>query len=117
MIAPGGIYVCGSLKEEFGLALIEALASGLVVVAPDGGGPATYIDEGVTGFLVDTRSVAAVRNGITAALDLAGRADADERVSRSQHLVAERFTVQAMGRALAGVYSAVVAPSVSVAAS
>ncbi|HEY5151099.1 MAG TPA: glycosyltransferase, partial [Mycobacterium sp.] len=54
-IAPNGVYVCGSLKEEFGLALIEALAAGLVVVGPDAGGPATYVDEGVTGFLVDTR--------------------------------------------------------------
>ena len=34
LVAPGGVYVCGSLKEEFGLALIEALAAGLVVVAP-----------------------------------------------------------------------------------
>ena len=32
--APGGVYVCSSLKEEFGLALVEALASGLVVVGP-----------------------------------------------------------------------------------
>jgi len=115
--APGGVYVCGSLKEEFGLALVEALAAGLVVVGPDGGGPATYIDDGSNGFLVDTRSVAAVRGGISAALDLAGRSDDDDRVRRSQQLVAERFTVQAMARALAGVYGAVVAPSVRVTAS
>ena len=63
LIAPGGVYVCGSLKEEFGLALIEALAAGLVVVGPDGGGPATYIEDGVTGFLVDTRSPRAVGGG------------------------------------------------------
>ena len=116
-IAPGGVYVCGSLKEEFGLALVEALAAGLVVVGPDGGGPATYIDDGSTGFLVDTRSVVAVRGGITSALDLAGRSDDDDRVRRSQQLVAERFTVQAMARALAGVYGAVVAPSARVSAS
>ena len=70
LVAPNGVYVCGSLKEEFGLALIEALAAGLVVVGPEGGGPATYIDEGVTGFLVDTRSPRAVGAGIAAALDL-----------------------------------------------
>ena len=52
--APRGIYVCASLKEEFGIALLEAMASGLVVVAPDGGGPATYVDEGDTGFLTAT---------------------------------------------------------------
>ena len=52
--AAAAIYVCASLKEEFGIALLEAMASGLVVVAPDGGGPATYVDEGVTGFLTAT---------------------------------------------------------------
>jgi hypothetical protein len=50
-------------------------------------------------------------------LDLAGRSDDDDRVRRSQQLVAERFTVQAMARALAGVYGAVVAPSARVTAS
>ncbi len=52
--APRGIYVCASVKEEFGIALLEAMASGLLVVAPDGGGPATYVEEGVTGFLTAT---------------------------------------------------------------
>jgi glycosyltransferase involved in cell wall biosynthesis len=51
--AAGGIYVDGALKEEFGLALIEALATGLVVVAPSTGGPSTYVDHGDTGILVD----------------------------------------------------------------
>ena len=54
-IGPAGVYVCSSLKEEFGLALLEALASGLVVVGPAAGGPATYVEDGVTGVLVDTR--------------------------------------------------------------
>jgi glycosyltransferase involved in cell wall biosynthesis len=115
LIAPGGVYVCGSLKEEFGLALIEALAAGLVVVGPDGGGPATYIDEGVTGFLVDTRSPLAVGRGIAAALDLTaletlGAADDGERVSLAQDLVTDRFTIQAMAHTLAGVYELVTAP-------
>ena len=60
LIAPGGVYVCGSLKEEFGLAILEAMAAGLPVVAPAGGGPATYVEDGVTGVLVDTRSAKAV---------------------------------------------------------
>ena len=111
LIAPGGVYVCGSLKEEFGLALIEALAAGLVVVAPDGGGPATYIDEGVHRVPGRHPLAAAVGAGIAAAFDLAGRPDDDERVRRSQQLVAERFTMQAMARALAGVTAPVVAPS------
>jgi glycosyltransferase involved in cell wall biosynthesis len=110
LIAPGGVYVCGSLKEEFGLALIEALAAGLVVVGPEGGGPATYIDEGVTGFLVDTRSPVAVGRGIAAALELTHKPHDEERVSLAQGLVNERFTLQAMAHILADVYGLVTAP-------
>jgi glycosyltransferase involved in cell wall biosynthesis len=110
LIAPGGVYVCGSLKEEFGLAVIEALAAGLVVVAPDGGGPATYIDEGVTGFLVDTRSPQAVGAGMAAAFELIAKPDDDERISLARDLVADQFTMQAMARVLSGVYSTVHAP-------
>ncbi len=109
-IAAGGVYVCGSLKEEFGLALIEALAAGLVVVGPEGGGPATYIDEGVTGFLVDTRSPAAVRAGVAAALDLVAKPDEAKRVATARDLVTSRFTIQAMARTLVGVYEGLTAP-------
>ncbi len=117
LIAPNGVYVCGSLKEEFGLALIEALAAGLVVVGPEGGGPATYIDEGVTGFLVDTRSPRAVGAGITAALDLVALPGDGQRVAAAQGMVADRFTIEAMAHALAAVYSGVAAPARTMAAS
>ncbi|MCY7300160.1 MAG: glycosyltransferase [Ilumatobacteraceae bacterium] len=36
-----GVYVCASDKEEFGLVIVEALGAGLVVVAPQRGGPRT----------------------------------------------------------------------------
>jgi glycosyltransferase involved in cell wall biosynthesis len=117
LVAPGGVYVCGSLKEEFGLALIEALAAGLVVVAPDGGGPATYIDEGVTGFLVDTRSPLAVGAGMTAAFELLGEPGDDDRVALARDLVADRFTIEAMAGTLSGVYAGVTAPVAGLAAS
>lgn len=111
-VAPGGVYLCGSLKEEFGLALIEALAAGLVVVAPDGGGPATYIEEGVTGFLVDTRSPLAVATGARAAFDLVAKPDDAQRVLHAQRTVEDRFTLRAMAETLAGVYASVTVPAV-----
>lgn len=116
-IAPNGVYVCGSLKEEFGLALIEALAAGLVVVGPEGGGPATYIDEGVTGFLVDTRSPHAVGEGVAAALDLVALPGDELRVAKAQEMVADRFTIEAMARVLTAVYTGAAAPARSLAAS
>ncbi|RIJ71245.1 glycosyltransferase [Nakamurella silvestris] len=104
-IGPAGIYVCGSLKEEFGLAILEALATGLVVVAPDAGGPATYIEHGRTGVLVRTSDTAALAEGMCQALDLAVAPDRSVHRGRAQHLVDERFTVQAMASTLATLYT------------
>ncbi len=109
-IAPHGVYVCGSLKEEFGLALIEALAAGLVVVGPDAGGPATYVDEGITGFLVDTRSPGAVAVGFGRALDQAADPGTHGRVEAARRLVREHYTIQAMARTLSGIYAGIAAP-------
>lgn len=102
--APSGVYVCSSLKEEFGLALLEALASGLVVVGPAAGGPATYIDEGVTGLLVETRRPVAVARGMQAALDLAAAPGQSERIDRALERVRADFTVQAMADRLSAIY-------------
>ncbi|KJC64541.1 glycosyltransferase [Agreia bicolorata] len=107
LIGASGIYVCGSLKEEFGIAILEALAAGLVVVTPDAGGPATYVDDGVTGILVDTGSATGVRRGMTGALQIAARDDAG-RVDAARGIVRNRFTVQAMATALERVYASVV---------
>ncbi len=108
--APGGIYVCGSLKEEFGIALLEAMAAGLMVVAPDGGGPATYVRHGDTGFLTGTSTAAPLERAISAALAaVVGEQNAtrgtNDRPSRSRATVADNFTIEAMATALARVYS------------
>lgn len=108
-VGADGVYVCASLKEEFGLAILEALAAGLVVVAPAGGGPATYVEHGRTGVLVDTSIPARVAAGIGTALDLAVAPDRAEGEARAVALVRERFTVQAMAAALSSVYAGVTA--------
>jgi glycosyltransferase involved in cell wall biosynthesis len=105
-IAPGGAYVCGSRKEEFGLAIVEALAAGLPVVAPRVGGPASYVEDGITGLLVDTMDRAALAAGIQGALDVAGLPG---RRERAQQLVEERFTIGAMSDALAVIYEVALA--------
>lgn len=105
--APGGVYVCGSIKEEFGIAILEALGAGLMVVAPTGGGPATYVDNGYTGILTatnDARQLGAAMSKALAAV--AGETTAD----RSQHardVVEKDFTIQAMAATLADIYSMV----------
>lgn len=111
LAAPGGVYACASMKEEFGLAILEAMATGLFVVAPDGGGPATYIDDGATGILTATWDADRLQAALGAALDVAaGEAAAgdDSRADRSRAKVRDHFTIERMSHALAGVYGAVV---------
>lgn len=111
LAAPGGVYACASMKEEFGLAILEAMATGLFVVAPDGGGPATYIDDGVTGVLTATWDRARLQDALTTALDTAAgeaAANDDARADRSRAMVHEHFTIERMSHALAGVYEGVV---------
>ncbi|KQQ27932.1 glycosyltransferase [Frondihabitans sp. Leaf304] len=102
--AAQGVYVCGSLKEEFGIALLEAMGSGLLVVAPNGGGPATYVRDGDTGFLTRTWDAALLHDAMLSALDAAAREDSDERADRSRATVEDSFTIQAMARSLSEVY-------------
>ncbi|GGB85301.1 sucrose synthase (sucrose-UDP glucosyltransferase) [Knoellia flava TL1] len=105
--APGGVYVSASLKEEFGIAILEAMASGLVVVAPDSGGPATYVDDGVTGLLVDTTSPALLGKAVGAALDLASSPDAPVRAEKARDAVARDFGISTMAASLVEVYAKV----------
>ncbi|MEI5672238.1 MULTISPECIES: glycosyltransferase [unclassified Nocardioides] len=100
-----GVYVCSSLKEEFGLALVEALASGLVVVGPAAGGPATYLEDGVTGVLVDTRRPDEVARAIRTAFELAAAPGQEDRIDRATERVRADFTVQTMATRLSTIYA------------
>ncbi len=104
----GGVYVCASVKEEFGIALLEAMATGLMVVAPDGGGPATYVQDGVTGVLTQTWDPVRLEAGVASALDAASQPDED-RVRAAHDMVRTKFTIQAMATALGPVYRGVAA--------
>ena len=106
LAADGGVYVCASVKEEFGIALLEAMATGLTVVAPDGGGPATYVTGGDTGVLTQTWDVAKLTEAIAEALDIAAECD-ESRAERAHDMVRDRFTIQAMASALGPVYGGV----------
>lgn len=99
VIAPGGVYVNGAAKEEFGLALVEALGLGLPVVAPSAGGPSTYVVDGDIGILVDPDGDLA--DGVHRALALVGRTG---RADRARELVLSRYSIDAMANALVDLY-------------
>jgi glycosyltransferase involved in cell wall biosynthesis len=43
--------------ETFGLTILEAMAFGIPVIAPPVGGPIELVDDGVTGYLIDSREI------------------------------------------------------------
>ena len=58
------LYVAPSLKEEFGLAILEAMGCGMVACAPIAGGVGKYMRSGVNGFLIDTRGAISIRTDL-----------------------------------------------------
>jgi len=108
--AHGGVYVCASDKEEFGLAIVEALGAGAMVVAPERGGPASYVDDGDTGVLCDTRSPEQLGRAIVLALD---RATDLGRAERSRAMVRNDLSVDRMAQRLVDVYRELVPSTVN----
>ena len=98
--APGGLYVDGARKEEFGLAVLEALAAGLVVVAPSTGGPSSYVEHGVAGILVDPSDdlALAIRSGF-ALTERPGRS------ARSRAMVESTYSIATMAADLVALYA------------
>ncbi len=48
------IYLCSSIKEEFGIAILEAMSMKFLTLGPIKGGVKSYIRNGENGFLIDT---------------------------------------------------------------
>ncbi|HLT25408.1 MAG TPA: glycosyltransferase family 4 protein [Zeimonas sp.] len=86
--------------EPFGLVMIEAMACGTPVVAWRNGSVPEVVDEGVTGFIVQSRdeAVAAVR-----------RAGSLDR-ARCREVFEERFTAQRMARDYLRLYERLAEP-------
>jgi glycosyltransferase involved in cell wall biosynthesis len=83
--------------ETFGLTLLEAMAFGVPVIAPPVGGPLELVDDGVEGFLIDSR------NGEELAASVARLADDESlcmRMSEAARRKSERFSPDAFRQSL-----------------
>ncbi len=88
------IFVLGSLREGISNTILEAMASGLPIVATDTGGNAELIEDGVNGMLVPPDDCRALAKAIGIYLHDADRRRRHGRASRDR--VVSRFSVEAM---------------------
>lgn len=85
------IYALSSNDEGFGIALVEALATGLLCVATNGPGPTDILVNGENGFLVEP-SVEGVSAGIRKALGLTPE-ERSRVIRRGREDVERRFEI------------------------
>lgn len=97
----GDLLVHASVREQFGLVLVEAMACGLPVIAVDRGGPAAIVDDPATGWLVEPDDADGLAEAIVEAV-----ADAEERRARGRRAREEavsRYSWSHLGKELAEV--------------
>jgi len=97
------LFVLPSLREPFGLAILEAMASGVAVLATDAGGPSAYIRSGVNGLLVPPEDPAAMAAGIMQMLS--DRLFREEIAETGRQTVTERFDIIKTVQKIEAVYS------------
>ncbi|GHH38940.1 glycosyltransferase family 4 protein [Lentzea cavernae] len=96
------VYACSSAKEEFGIAVLEAMEAGFLATGPVRGGLRNYIDHGRNGFLVDTATVRSLGEGLAGVVGL-GAATAPIAAA-GQRTVRERFDIDAVAEPFAALY-------------
>jgi glycosyltransferase involved in cell wall biosynthesis len=93
------LLVHASVREQFGLVLVEAMACGVPPIAVNRGGPATIVENGDTGWLIPPDDRTAMADAMVEAVnDPAMRA---ERGRRGRRAVNQRYTWKQVGLQLA----------------
>lgn len=103
------IYVSSSSDEGFSLTTVEAMASGLPVVATRSGGPEEIIEHGTSGLLVPRNDPEALADNLEL---VASNSELRAALSRGARKRAESaFSVQAMAQAYERLYEELLPPT------
>lgn len=95
------VFVMPSLSEAFGVALLEAMASGVPVVATRVGGIPELVEHGVNGLLVEPNDPDALAEALLAVLE---NADMAAHLGRQGRITAQRFGIEQMLKCTYKVY-------------
>ncbi len=96
------VLILPSLKEAFGLVILEAMASGTLAIATNNGGAVDIIEDGKTGYLIKPESSEKIVEAIFNVLQNPDQKRDIEKAALER--VEEHFTAQSMAKNTADVY-------------
>jgi len=98
------VYACCSYKEEFGIALLEAMDAGMLAIGPLHGGVGSYIQSGENGFLVDTHQVEEMQRALSHILRQTEGEQLFAITKRGQMTVRENYDIASAARRFSELY-------------
>jgi glycosyltransferase involved in cell wall biosynthesis len=108
LLAAADAFVLPSLWEGLPMALLEAMASGLPVLATEVSGTREVVEPGISGLLVPPGDPSRLATGLRGLLDVVRSPEAAEAMGRAaRQRVVERYGVGAQAAAHAALYRSV----------
>jgi len=95
------VFVLPSLYETFGLAILEAMASGLPIVTTRTGGIPELVEDGSNGMLVSPRNHEALAEAI---IKLLSDPDLSLDISKRNPVKAKRYSWESVAERIEGIY-------------
>jgi L-malate glycosyltransferase len=94
------IYICSSIKEEFGISILEAMYEGFLTFAPIKGGAKTYIKNGFNGYLIDTSSPDKISEEVEKVIYYSSNTEEGYRKIRKmgKNTVKDNFSIQKISK-------------------